>query len=156
MNKKGQAGSTEILTGIIFIVSLIIGIVIVDDIIRTTRYYDTVENESHILSAVPQNITLSNIPIPSTHTPAITNVTGETVLDATNFTIIDRTAGIIQINDNYANDTEGMELYIDYSYIQSAYMDNSLSRTISGYFVPIAILAILGFVAVFIMRMRLS
>ena len=154
MIKKGQVGASGIIGLIIMIVSLIIGIVIIDDIIKTTRYHDTVENESHTLTAVPQNITLNNIPIPTAHTPTITNVTGDTVLDATNFTIISRPLGIIQINSNYANDTEGMELYVDYSYVQSAYMDNSLSRTISAYIVPITLLALLGLVAFFVLRLN--
>ena len=143
MKRKGQQ---EIIVGLIAIITLVIGMVIVDDVIRTTNNLNSITNETHTLTAVPENITLSYSPIPLTYTITITNTTGAVTLDATNYTIISRTDSIIQINDNYDNDTQGMELYFSYNYIQAEYFDSALTRTISSFIVPIGLLAIIGFV----------
>ena len=132
---------------ILAVISLIIGLVIVNDIVIDTQNYSQIINESHTLTAVPQNVTLNNNPIPTSTGVTIVNGSGAVTLAATNYSIISRTDSIIEILNTYDNDSHGQVVQFTYEYEPTEYLDSSISRTIVGYFVPIAMLGALLIIA---------
>src|SRR6056297_2107665 len=146
MKKKGVAT----ISFIVMVVAMYIGGSILDVIISDNVNYDVVSDESITISGVPEVITTDNNNVVS-GTLTITNSTDYTLIVNTDYTVLDYDVGTINIT-SYDNTTYGDDLFLNYQYKGSQYMDNSIARTISPYIPVMILLALLGVVGLGAMK----
>lgn len=137
---------------IIVIISFIIGMAVVDSLTTTITNVLGVTDEQENLSSVPTTITLGNTPFVIASL-SFENVTGTSLTSGTtiNYTVLDRTAGTINVT-GYNSTLYGQLVNVTYNYEPTGYLQSSLSRTIAIYIVPIGLLALLGLVAMGLMK----
>lgn len=134
---KGMA----IVGAIIAIVGAIIGFTIVNDISADVTNPDTV-TDSFTAAAYATGNQLT-YPDMVANSEIVTNTT-HTLTKVTHYNI-SYVTGIINISGTYTNDP----MLVTYNYYDREYFNNTLSRTITDYIVPIGLLGVMG-LAIFV------
>lgn len=129
----------QILTVVLMVSMFVVGMAVMDDLASKAAYPTSVTGET-VNTDTSTTVTLNNYPVVD-DSYTVKNDTTE-LTDETDYTITTETGVFTLLNGDYNN----TDLTVDYQYESDEYFDNSLSRTIVRYIVPIGLLTMLALV----------
>ena len=145
---KNMKGQTAALMGvIILVVSGIVGLAILNDVVTDTANPLAGSQNSLNISPTGTLTTIGNGLVADSQV-IINASNGAALTEGTDYTIVDATGIITNVavtGDTTVNVTS-------YAYTDATNYESALARTIATYIVPIGLLSMLGFVALFARR----